>query len=87
MGGKNFQRHGKTVWPGFTEVDQRHVVQVGRNDVCPCGSGKKYKVCHEREGSAYLEKLAAERDREKARELREKMKAEGVPWYKRLFVR
>ena len=20
--------------------------RVGRNDVCPCGSGKKYKFCH-----------------------------------------
>ncbi|MDR1343555.1 MAG: SEC-C domain-containing protein [Prevotellaceae bacterium] len=20
--------------------------QVGRNDPCPCGSGKKYKNCH-----------------------------------------
>ena len=23
---------------------RRH--QVSRNDPCPCGSGKKYKVCH-----------------------------------------
>ena len=22
------------------------VPKVGRNDPCPCGSGKKYKVCH-----------------------------------------
>ena len=21
-------------------------VRVGRNDPCPCGSGKKYKQCH-----------------------------------------
>ena len=21
-------------------------VKVGRNDPCPCGSGKKYKACH-----------------------------------------
>jgi preprotein translocase subunit SecA len=21
-------------------------VRVGRNDACPCGSGKKYKHCH-----------------------------------------
>ena len=20
--------------------------KIGRNDACPCGSGKKYKVCH-----------------------------------------
>jgi preprotein translocase subunit SecA len=24
----------------------RHVEKVGRNDPCPCGSGKKYKHCH-----------------------------------------
>ena len=23
----------------------RHVVKVGRNDPCPCGSGRKYKKC------------------------------------------
>ena len=23
----------------------RHVVKIGRNDLCPCGSGKKYKHC------------------------------------------
>ncbi|MFZ5815812.1 MAG: preprotein translocase subunit SecA [Bacillota bacterium] len=26
--------------------------KVGRNDPCPCGSGKKYKFCHGREGKA-----------------------------------
>jgi len=25
---------------------QRRGPKVGRNDVCPCGSGKKYKQCH-----------------------------------------
>ena len=25
---------------------ERHVAKVGRNDPCPCGSGKKYKKCH-----------------------------------------
>jgi preprotein translocase subunit SecA len=24
----------------------RNAVKVGRNDPCPCGSGKKYKQCH-----------------------------------------
>lgn len=23
------------------------VAKVGRNDLCPCGSGKKFKKCHE----------------------------------------
>ena len=24
--------------------------KVGRNDPCPCGSGKKYKLCHGKGG-------------------------------------
>lgn len=27
---------------------ERRVIKVGRNDPCPCGSGKKYKQCHGR---------------------------------------
>jgi len=27
---------------------ERRIVKVGRNDPCPCGSGKKYKYCHGR---------------------------------------
>ena len=27
---------------------ERRVLKVGRNDPCPCGSGKKYKQCHGR---------------------------------------
>ena len=33
--------------PGKVQV-QRSVPKVGRNDPCPCGSGKKYKHCHGR---------------------------------------
>ena len=28
------------------ETIQRNAPKVGRNDPCPCGSGKKYKKCH-----------------------------------------
>src|SRR3954469_24579406 len=28
------------------EAAKLRVAQTGRNDVCPCGSGKKYKKCH-----------------------------------------
>jgi preprotein translocase subunit SecA len=31
-----------------TEPFVRHVGKIGRNDPCPCGSGKKYKHCHGR---------------------------------------
>jgi hypothetical protein len=61
----------------------RQVARVGRNEPCPCGSGKKFKDCHEREGDAYLRKLAQDQQR---KELQAKLKAEGVPWYRRLFL-
>jgi preprotein translocase subunit SecA len=32
---------------GVPEIAQRRTGEkVGRNDPCPCGSGKKYKKCH-----------------------------------------
>jgi preprotein translocase subunit SecA len=31
---------------GPPQPQQRSVPKVGRNDPCPCGSGKKYKKCH-----------------------------------------
>ena len=34
--------HGET---GFTPEPRRSTSKVGRNDPCPCGSGKKYKRC------------------------------------------
>ena len=30
----------------YTEQAPRQIEKVGRNDPCPCGSGKKYKKCH-----------------------------------------
>ncbi len=32
--------------PGEARPVRRHEPKVGRNDPCPCGSGKKYKKCH-----------------------------------------
>ena len=34
---------------GFTALQAQPVIagsKAGRNDICPCGSGKKYKKCH-----------------------------------------
>jgi preprotein translocase subunit SecA len=31
-----------------TDPKKREGDKVGRNDLCPCGSGKKYKRCHGR---------------------------------------
>lgn len=32
--------------PGFVEADPETWGNPGRNDLCPCGSGKKFKHCH-----------------------------------------
>lgn len=43
--------------PAAEQVTIRNKSQkIGRNDPCPCGSGKKYKNCHGRPGSPGLEK-------------------------------
>ena len=34
--------------PGFVEDDPSTWGNPGRNDLCPCGSGKKFKHCHGR---------------------------------------
>ncbi len=80
--------HSKVVWPGFSKTPAtRHVAHIGRNEKCPCGSGRKYKDCHEREGSDFLTKLARKADKERLREVRANLKAKGVPWYRRFFIR
>jgi preprotein translocase subunit SecA len=34
------------LFPGHIAPPLRHGPKAGRNDPCPCGSGKKYKHCH-----------------------------------------
>ena len=82
------KQYSKVVWPGFSNAPApRHIAKVGRNESCPCGSGQKSPDCHEREGSAFLEKLARQEDKKRLREVRQHLKEKGVPWYKRIFVR
>jgi hypothetical protein len=38
----------RTSRPGLNPADPSSWGKVGRNDACPCGSGKKYKQCHGR---------------------------------------
>ena len=44
------RENGRWVYAGFVEEKaepvRRAEPKVGRNDPCPCGSGKKYKKCH-----------------------------------------
>jgi preprotein translocase subunit SecA len=39
-------QNNTTQTPKQTQVPIRAEEKVGRNDDCPCGSGKKYKKCH-----------------------------------------
>jgi preprotein translocase subunit SecA len=42
------QAQMRFIGAGATEKPQQVIrkEKVGRNDPCPCGSGKKYKKCH-----------------------------------------
>jgi len=40
--------HGQQAEAQKVETVRRDAEKVGRNDPCPCGSGKKYKKCHGR---------------------------------------
>jgi hypothetical protein len=88
MGKAKSRSLGKVVWPSVTSAPlPRQVAKIGRNEPCPCGSGKKYKDCHQKEGEAFLQKLAREEHKEHLKEVRQHLKEKGVPWYKRIFLR
>ncbi|MEA1928649.1 MAG: SEC-C metal-binding domain-containing protein [Candidatus Auribacterota bacterium] len=36
----------------FNRSKSDDIKKIGRNEPCPCGSGKKYKLCYEDEDSA-----------------------------------
>jgi hypothetical protein len=76
---KNFSLSPKLRTHKRVVTDPRSVFQVGRNDPCPCGSGKKYKDCHEAFGEGYLRKLARRRHQDE-------LKQKGVPWWKRMLL-
>lgn len=41
-----FEKHGIPYeYPGTKNVDVRKKKKIGRNELCPCGSGKKFKRC------------------------------------------
>ncbi|MCF8197619.1 MAG: preprotein translocase subunit SecA [Sulfuritalea sp.] len=42
----DFEEALGTALPKPAQPVERHTPKVGRNDPCPCGSGKKYKHCH-----------------------------------------
>lgn len=51
----------KSVMSFFTpEGEKRPVRDLGRNDTCWCGSGRKYKQCHLHEDQKKLKNYAAD---------------------------
>jgi preprotein translocase subunit SecA len=45
-GGGEAQRPPRTGGDDVVKQIKRDEPKVGRNEPCPCGSGKKYKKCH-----------------------------------------
>ena len=54
-----YEAHGLFDLPGQPPASAPARPKVGRNDPCPCGSGRKYKKCHLAEDQA---RRAAERE-------------------------
>ena len=53
----------------------RSVMQIGRNDPCPCGSGEKYKICCLKKGDVFLKKMAAKQEKLESKERKAAEKA------------
>ncbi len=53
----------------------RSVMQIGRNDPCPCGSGEKYKNCCIKKGDVFLRKMAAKLEKQEKKERKAAEKA------------
>jgi len=62
--GRNVRISPKMAFRKSVVTDPRKVMEIGRNDPCPCGSGKKYKECCIAKGDRFLRKLAAKREKQ-----------------------
>ena len=58
------------------EESRTRLKQAGRNDPCPCGSGKKYKKCHRSEDEAAVS-ADLQQKRAEAEQAAEQEEAEG----------
>lgn len=62
--------------PAMTDPLER-LKSAGRNDDCPCGSGKKYKKCHLREDEEAQSKALAAANEARAKDVVEEPGHEG----------
>jgi preprotein translocase subunit SecA len=51
---RGLRTNAPTTTKGQRPVRKAAIETIGRNDPCPCGSGKKYKHCHGQAGAAPL---------------------------------
>ena len=56
----------------------RRILQVGRNDSCPCGSGEKYKNCCIKKGESFLKKMAKKEEKRLRKEAKKQLKTDSV---------
>ena len=61
------------------EESENRLKAAGRNDPCPCGSGKKYKKCHRAEDEAAVHAKLAQQKAAAEAEARAAEAAEGKP--------
>jgi uncharacterized protein len=45
-------QYADAIMAEYAAQDEARYAKVGRNDPCPCGSGKKYKQCHGRKSAS-----------------------------------
>ena len=66
--GKSFKISPKMSLRKSVVTAPRRILQVGRNDPCPCGSGEKYKNCCIKKGESFLKKMARKAEKRKRKE-------------------
>jgi hypothetical protein len=56
----------------------RRILQVGRNDPCPCDSGEKYKNCCIKKGESFLKKMAKKEGKRLRKEAKKQLKSNSM---------
>lgn len=60
---KEFEKMVRGIENGYTAAETKK--KIGRNDPCPCGSGKKYKFCCMNKPKSPLDAIETEQERKK----------------------
>ena len=74
--GKSFKISPKMSLRKSVVTAPRRILQVGRNDPCPCGSGEKYKNCCIKKGEPFLKKMAKKEEKRLGKEAKNQSKTD-----------